>query len=140
MRAETKELKTRIHKLLLETDRYISATYIAHKVHRAKSAVYRIVRLLREDGIGIYATPYGYVIAEAATQNDDVHFLRMINGRHVSSVISFNAAKPHIMKRWKGIEEQKLLMELSGILNADKQEKLLEDSRKIVETFAQIID
>jgi biotin operon repressor len=142
MKATKTEVMKKVHTILINTvERYIKAEEIADLIHRPKTFVYTIIRLLKEDGIGIYSNQEGYILAEFATRSDDVHFLRTINGKHTSSVIALNAAMPHLKERWKGLAEQNAILELAEIFNAGENNvPLLEDSRNIIDTFSRVID
>jgi biotin operon repressor len=142
MKATRTEVMKKVHTILINTvEGYIKAEEIADLIHRPKTFVYTIIRLLKEDGIGIYSNQKGYILAEFATRSDDVHFLRTINGKHTSSVIALNAAMPHLKERWKGLAEQNAILELAEIFNAgENNAPLLEDSRNIIDTFSRVID
>jgi hypothetical protein len=119
MRAKTVEVMKKIQALLLESPEYLPAVVLAEKCHLPLSAVYRVIRLMREEGIGVHNTPSGYILSEFATKPDDTHFLRRLNGRRTSDYFSINAAAPHIKKRWKGVEDKRNLGLIMGPLNVD---------------------
>jgi hypothetical protein len=61
------------------------------------------------------------VAAEFADRKDDVHFLRRLNGMRAGAYIALRAARPHIERRWRGLEQksqlQLIMAPLSGNFN-----------------------
>jgi hypothetical protein len=74
---------------------------------------------MRLNGIGVLPTKKGYVLAEFATKNDDVGFIRRCYGRRASDLISIQAAHTHINRRWKTVSDQTALKTLLGPLVID---------------------
>lgn len=109
MRAKTLEQMTKAKSALIE-ENYIKAEFLAERCSLSKMSVYRIIRKLREEGTGIYSTPKGYILSEFASKNDDVHFLRIINGRRTGDFISLSAAKSHLEKRWNTLPDKRKLL------------------------------
>lgn len=113
MKAKALEMKARVRQLLIDHE-YINMRAIQQMIKLSSGSIYRIIRLLREDGLGIYSTRNGYTLAEYATHRNDTLFMRRINGRRISDFIAATAAAPHIKKRWKGISQEK---EITGLLS-----------------------
>jgi len=118
MRARTLEMMGKVKDLLIKNE-YLSADVIAEKCHLSLGAVYRIIRLMRLEGIGTHVTPQGYVLSEYAHKQDDTHFLRRLNGRRTSDHIALQAAAMHIRKRWNTLEEKRHLGLILGPLGSD---------------------
>jgi len=119
MRSSTVEMMKKVKTLLLETPNYLSAQDIADECNLAVSSVYRIIRMMRLEGIGIHVTPHGYVLSEFAEKKDDTHFMRRLNGRRTSDLIAIQAAAPHIKKRWGAVEDKRNIGIIIAPLNAD---------------------
>lgn len=98
--------KKQVLRELQQTDVYLRANDIAKKLSLSKGSVYRAIRILREEMVGIHSAKDGYVISEAATVQDDVHQMRRWNGRRTSDAIAAHAAAPHIRERWSGITDK----------------------------------
>ena len=81
---------------------------LAKKCGLKVSSIYRIIRIIRKNHIGIIPTKNGYLLAEHAEKKDDVFFLRKLNGRRASDYIALNNCIDEIQKRWKGIEQKQL--------------------------------
>lgn len=132
MNNSTHNFIEQVRKILVRTDRYLNADDLSKMTHRSKATIYKTIRLMRESGIGVYSVPNkgGYILSEFADKKDDVHFIRMANGRYVSSVVAFNAAKPDIFRRWQGIQRKELLQLITPINMKPepllKKQKLLE--------------
>jgi hypothetical protein len=118
MRSRTVEMMKKVKDLLTEKE-YLPAQEIAERCHLSVGAIYRIIRLMRIEGIGTHVTPRGYVLSEFAKKTDDTHFLRRLNGRRTSDFIAMSAAAPHIKKRWKGVEDKRNLGIIFGPLSSD---------------------
>lgn len=119
MKNKTKNLIPLIKTLLTDNNEYIPAEKIAQRFKISKVMVYKVIRLLRESGIGVLSCPQGYILSEFAKKKDDVHFLRRLHGRRTSDHIALYAAFPHIKKRWSTISEQKRLKLLTGPLQVN---------------------
>jgi len=119
MRAKTVEIMKKVKALLLESPEYLPANVLSEKCRTPLSTIYRVIRLMREEDIGVHNTPNGYILSEFAQKTDDTHFLRRLNGRRTSDYFSINAAAPHIKKRWKGVEDKRNLGLIMGPLNVD---------------------
>lgn len=113
MRAKTKDMKKRIQQLLVNHE-YINMVAIQQSIKLSKGSVYRMIRMIKEDGVGVYSTPNGYTLAEYASHRDDTRFMRQINGRRLSDFVSAKAAAKHIRKRWHGLRDE---AEIKGLLD-----------------------
>jgi hypothetical protein len=118
MRSRTVEMMKKGKDLLIEKE-YLPAQEIADYCHLSVGAIYRIIRMMRMEGIGTHVTPKGYVLSEFAKKTDDTHFLRRLNGRRTSDFLALQAAAPHIKKRWCGVEDKRNLGIIFGPLNSD---------------------
>ncbi len=63
-------------------------------------------------------------------KNDDVHFLRRLNGRRTSDIIALRAAESDIRKRWNSVEDRRNLNLIVGPLQVDI--KSLSEGTKIL--------
>jgi hypothetical protein len=124
MRVNTIEMMKKIQTLLTEKE-YLSAKEIAEYCNLHIGAVYRIIRMMRSEGIGTHVTTKGYILSEFAKKTDDVGFFRRLNGRRISDYIALQAAAPHIKKRWRGVEDKRNIGIIMGPLEADM--KLLDE-------------
>lgn len=119
MRASTKDMMDKIHNRLINVKKsdkkdgkvsYVNMDALLEECNLSKASIYRCMRLLRENGIGIYhRVGFGYVLAEFAGQKDDVHTLRRINGRRTSDMINLHAAHNWMKSRWKTDWERRQL-------------------------------
>lgn len=121
MRTKTVEMLKKIKSILQETTEYLQADAIAEKCHISVSSVYRGIRLLRLENVGIHVTPKGYILSECAQKKDDTHLFRRLNGRRVSDVLTLSSAAPHIRKRWRGVEDRKHLKLILASLSVDSK-------------------
>lgn len=120
MRAKTVEMMKKVKSILQETTEYLQADVIAEKCHMPISSVYRCIRLLRLENVGVHVTPRGYILSEFAQKKDDTHLLRRLNGRRVSDILTLSSAAPHIQKRWRGIEDRKHMKLILESLSVDR--------------------
>ena len=120
MRSSTVEMMKKVKNLLIESLIYLSAQDIAERCNLSVASIYRIIRLLREEGTGIHATPQGYILSEFAEKKDDTHFMRRLNGRRTSDLIAIQSAAPHIKKRWRGLEDKQNIGIIIAPLNIDR--------------------
>lgn len=100
------QLKDKVMGLLIDYPK-IKTLDIAKKCKIKPWKVRKIIKEFRIEGTGIHPCSSGYVLSEFATKQDDVELLRRINGRRTSDLITLVAAKPHIIGRWKSIEEKR---------------------------------
>lgn len=118
MRSSTKEMFEKVKTFLIENN-YATALQLSEHCHLSVTSIYRIIRMMRMDNIGVLVTPHGYILSEFAKKNDDVHFLRRLAGRRVSDIISFSAAERHIRKRWNAVADRRSLNLIVAPLRAD---------------------
>lgn len=118
MRSSTREMIGKVKNLLIDNE-YCTAGFLAEKCGLSKSSIYRIIRLMRLEGIGVLPGCEGYILSEFAHKRDDVRFLRKINGRRTSDVISLGAAENHIRRRWRAVKDRRDLNLITGPLTAD---------------------
>ena len=118
MQARTTEMMKRMHDILV-TEEYISAEKLAKKCKLCVGSIHRMIRIMRQNKIGVLPTPKGYVLAEYAKKPDDVHLLRRINGRHAGDFITLQAALPHMKKRWFSVSDKRTLLAITGPLRVD---------------------
>lgn len=107
MRPKTKEMLNKAAHILSE-GMPVPGKTLATKCGLKVNSAYRIIRLLREGGMGIIPTKQGYLMADHAEKKDDVYFLRCLNGRRTSDYIALNGCINSMRKRWKGIEQNQL--------------------------------
>lgn len=105
MRGKTKEMLNKVNTLLIENE-YISAQELAKHCHLGTGSIYRIIRMLRLNGVGIIPTKKGYVLSAYAKKSDDVGFIRFCYGRRTSDIVALGAAEKDIQLRWSGIEDK----------------------------------
>jgi hypothetical protein len=118
MRVKTAEMIVKVKRLLTENN-YIKGSAIAEQCHIHVSSVYRIIRLMRQKGIGTQALNKGYILSEFASKRDDVEYLKRLNGRRTSDFISVQASFPFIKKRWPHLEDKRSLGLIVAPLMAD---------------------
>jgi biotin operon repressor len=115
---------------VLKDEEYVPAQVMSDKLGIPVTAVFRLIRYLRVEGIGVLTTPKGYILSEFAKKNDDVHFLRRLNGRRASDFIAIRAAEPDIRKRWNSVEDKRNLRLITAPLHVDL--KAITDGAKIL--------
>lgn len=118
MRLKTADLAKKVHKQLVD-NHYQTAGMLSEHLLVPVSSVYRAVRHLRIEGVGIWATNHGYVLTKYAKKSDDVNGLRKLNGRRVSDHIVVQAAIGDVEKRWNGITERQQLKAIVAPLRAN---------------------
>lgn len=103
MRMTTKQAAKKVEDILRSSTGYEPAKVLAEKIHSPVSTVYRLIRILRLNGVAVYSrSRHGYVLAEYASKQDDTNFLRRANGAVSNWRIQAGQAEQHIRKRWKG--------------------------------------
>lgn len=112
MRSSALIAMSKIQHILNKGER-VSIDTLMKETLSSKSSIYRYITLLSQQGVGIYSGKNGYILSKYAEKRDDVHFLRRINGFHASSVIRLQASIASIRNRWRGIEHQKLLQDIT---------------------------
>lgn len=115
---KTLDMVEKVKKILIENE-HVSADVLASKCNMSVQSIYRIIRVMRLQGVGVLVTPNGYILSKYATKKDDVHFLRRLNGRRTSDIIALKAAEPDIKKRWNAIPDKKALSLIVGPLHTD---------------------
>lgn len=100
-----KEYNDRVKKImrLLKPGGYIDSYELSIKSNLSRVMIYRLIRKMRLDGIGIIPTKRGYILSEFAQLKDDVSFIRRCLGRRTSDIIAMSAAEKDIINRWKSI-------------------------------------
>ena len=112
MKMSKKDLIKRVKELLTEATTHLTAEKLADSCKASIYRIYAAIRALKEGTkdrlpIGIHSVKYGYILSEFASKQDDVEFLRRLNGARTSVYVSANAAAPHIMKRWNAVEDKR---------------------------------
>lgn len=128
MSAKVKDRVKKGLEILRASDGYTPAKVLAEKLGIPLSGVFKIIRLIRQEEIGVHTTPNGYVLSEYANKTDDVHFLRRMNGRRTSDFLAMRAAEPEIRKRWSAVADKRdlslitapLRVELNTLLTGSK--------------------
>ena len=107
-------IKQMIPKVLnmLKDNHYQTAEHLAKETGLSTYSIYRMVRIMRYDGVGIISTQKGYVLSKYAFKNDDVHFLRVLHGRRTSDFVALTAAAPDIRKRWSSFKQGEQLKQI----------------------------
>ena len=124
MRSSTISMMTKVKSLLIDNE-YITAEDLSSKCKLSKSSIYRIINLMRREGIGVHVTPKGYILSEMAAKKDDTHFLRRLNGRRASDFYAIQSSGPSIKKRWRGVEDKN---HIEAILVSLRSEQTMIDS------------
>lgn len=124
MRSSTIEMLQKVKSLLIDNE-YMSGQDLAKKCHLSPGSIYRIINLMRKEGIGVHVTPKGYILSEMAAKKDDTHFLRRLNGRRASDFYAIQSSGPHIKKRWRGVENKS---NIESILISLSSEQVMIDS------------
>jgi DNA-binding CsgD family transcriptional regulator len=99
MRKKLTDMADKVVTLLTE-NQYMTTREIADKTHLSVNSVRVIIKHLRSQ-VGIISSRKGHILAEYASVQDDVEFLRRLNGRRASDVMSLEGVRRHIEKRWK---------------------------------------
>ncbi len=105
MRAKTSEMLTKAQSIL-SAGIPIPAKELAKSCGLKAASAYRMIRIMRENGVGIIPTKNGYLLAEHAEKRDDVFFLRKLHGRRTSDFIALHGCIKEMQKRWTGIQGQ----------------------------------
>lgn len=100
-------------------EEHAHAMSIAKRCKLSTGSVCRIIRIMREDGIGIHTTKDGYTLSQFAGVSDDVGFLRRLHARRASDYVALNAAAPYIQRRWRTVPQQRTLRAICGPLNVN---------------------
>ena len=101
---------------VLKTKQYASASDLAVACGVSVQYIYQVIRKMREKKIPIMNGRYGYVLANEATVQDDVHFMRRLNGRRVSDIVALDSCIKHIKPRWSPGKERQLLLGVTSPL------------------------
>lgn len=108
MRFRAVDFVKKVHTALLENN-YQTADELAEKCYLKRSTIYRVIRLLRIENIGVISTKKGYILSEFAKKSDDVGFIRRCYGRRASDFIAIQAALKDINSRWNSISDKKIM-------------------------------
>lgn len=138
MRQKTLDMLNKITNLLKERE-YLQAPDLAKRCNLSTSSIYRLIRIMRQEGVGIHITNKGYILSEDAGLKDDTNFLRRLNGRRVSDYYAIQSAMPYIKKRWRGLEDKRnirtihesLSINLKALKTGLDSIKFLEDKHKL---------
>ena len=85
----------------LDKHPYILADTLSRYLKIPVFKVYGAVRKLREVFmVGITNTPKGYILSKDAKMRDDAYHLRLLLGRRNSIIVTLEASRPYINKRW----------------------------------------
>lgn len=109
MRTKTKEHMNKVM-TTIEEGIPMPAKKLAEKSRMSVGSIYKIIRMLREQGEPIMRTKTGYLHASAAEKRDDVYVMRMTLGRHASDVKMITNCSKYMKQRWRGVEEKKQLL------------------------------
>lgn len=130
MKSKINEMIKKVHTALIE-NQYCKAKQLAELCHLKPSSIYRIIRMMRIEGIGVLPTKNGYILSEFATKRDDVGFIRRCYGRRAGDFLAISAARKHINSRWRSVTDTAALKTLLEPLVVDllnsKGNKLLLD-------------
>jgi len=86
---------------MTEHEGHLTAKKLANVFHLTTFQIYTIIRIMRvEKNVGVLTTNKGYILSKYASVQDDVHFLRRLNGRRTSDVLALMAAQDDIYDRW----------------------------------------
>lgn len=127
MQKKTEMMVNKVKDLLIKNN-YISASEIAKHCGLSTISIYRIIRYIKLEGIGVIPTKKGYVLSEFAQKSDDVGFIRRCLGRRTSDIISLGAMEKDIRIRWSSVEDKNNLNNIFKYLsikptNADEATK-----------------
>ena len=129
MHAKTTEMMGKFQQLLIDNE-YMPAKDLAEKTGMSKGSIFRMIRILRENHIGVLVTRKGYVLSKYAKKNDDVTYLRRLLGRRTSDYVSLVAARPDILHRWRSVSDRRTLRMITSPLTMSP--KQLTTGMKIV--------
>jgi Lhr-like helicase len=130
VRNKTADMIKKVHNYLVDHN-YATAEQVAEHCALSKASIYRIVRIMREQGIGVIPATEGYILSKYAKKNDDVRFIRTLNGRRTSDYFSLAAAEKDIRNRWNSIAERRDLQLLLPPLLSTKPQ-ILEKGRQVL--------
>jgi len=108
---------------ILSKESYIKSKDLAKRLDISSATVYNIIRRMREHkNTPIMPTKHGYILAEYATLQDDVHLIRKINGRRISDQVLLGAVSNDIHNRWTKTtsQDQKTFTQIIGNINTNK--------------------
>lgn len=120
MLTKTKNMLVKV-KSILEEKEYVRARELARDCHLCVGSICRIIRAMRESGIGIHVTKKGYSLSEFSNKTDDVYFLRHLMGRRTSDFVAIRAAHSAITQRWSSLPEKKEIATIVGPLTGSAQ-------------------
>lgn len=129
MQQKTVDMMEKMKGLLVDHE-YTTAGELAESCGLSKGSIYRMIRKMRESGVGVIPAKKGYILAEYAQRTDDVHFLRKLNGRRTSDYIAVRAAEHALKRRWRSISDRETLKMLVSPLRANL--KMLQRSEAIL--------
>lgn len=105
MQQKTKLMMGKVKDLLIKNE-YINAYELAKECKLSTPSIYRIIRNLRLEGVGIIPTKNGYILSEFAKKSDDVGFIRRCFGRRTSDIIALGSIEKDVRLRWNGVEDK----------------------------------
>jgi biotin operon repressor len=118
MRASVEKSINKVKTALLN-NAYQNANELGEECGLQPCSIYRIVKNMRKEGIGVLVTKNGYVLSKYAKKTDDVEFIRRVYGRRNSDFIAVKAAEHDISHRWNSLAEKKDLRLLISPLSVD---------------------
>lgn len=98
-------LRKQVLTVLTESKSLIKATDLAKEYKVPATAIYGIIRYLREGDakhkpVGIHTLRGGYLLSQYADQRQDVQFMRRLNGIRTGVCVMLIASEPWMRKRW----------------------------------------
>jgi hypothetical protein len=131
VRSNVRDMLKKTRDIMKSSDEpHLTAMILAERMNLPVSTVYRLIRMMRVEGVGVHTTGKGYVLSEYATKRDDVNFMRRLNGRRTSDFFAMRASEPYIQKRWTSVEDRRNLLLIVAPLRVNL--KSLDDGNKVL--------
>jgi len=118
MKPRILEYVAKVRTLLLENE-YQTAPQLAEQCHIKPSSIYKLIKYMRLNNIGILSVNKGYVLSKHANKSDDLNFIRRLYGVRASQFIAIEAAKKDINLRWNSVSDQSQLKLLLSPLSVN---------------------
>lgn len=135
MRESTLAMINKIHNELIKRE-YVKVHDLCKLTRLKPCSVYRLIRIMRLEGIGIFPTRKGYILSEYASKQDDVHFIRRCYGRRTADIIAIKSSEKHIKKRWKALSDKNNIIPVLNHLTVQiSQPKLAEQGVKYLLSY-----
>jgi hypothetical protein len=106
-----KDVLQKIYDSMID-NKYLSAQSLAKICNVSIYMIYKIIRDLRAQNIGVLSTNNGYILSEYATKKDDAEHVVRQAGKFASVQIAMYSAEQDFKIRWNDPNERKLLFSI----------------------------